>query len=114
MKAKFIFNGECNDGNEIRMYDGDQGETPFIHGDNPGSPDERIARCSTACREKKEPTDGRKWTDFVAQGFIVTPKANFYGGRCYCETKKGFECSKKEDTAGRKYNRYDWRSIGLC
>ena len=114
VKPKLIFNGECKDGQERRMYEGDQGEAPYIHGDNPGSPDERIARCSMACREKKKPVDGRDWTKFVAQGFIVAPEDTFYGGRCYCETKKGFECSKKLDAAGRKYNRYDWRSIGLC
>merc|ERR1712159_761510 len=88
-----IFDGECADGKEIRMYEG--------NGDNPGSPEERAVRCSNACRTKKKALSG-SWTGFVAKGFVVVPTT----GRCYCESADGFNCKLTSNT----YDRYDWRS----
>jgi hypothetical protein len=41
------FDGQCTDGSEVRMYDGD--------GDNEGSEDDMVARCAKACLEKRVP-----------------------------------------------------------
>ena len=93
-----IFKGECSDGKEIRMYEG--------NGDNPGSAEERALRCSAACRSKKKPLSGT-WTNFVATGFIVIPT----NGRCYCESSETFKCKRSASTS--PYYRYIWSSPGL-
>jgi len=86
------FDGECTNGSEIRMYEG--------NGDNPGTPEERAVRCSAACRNKKAALSG-SWTGFVATGFIVIPT----NGRCYCESAESASCSR---TGTSEYDRYDW------
>ena len=87
------FDGECSDGSEIRMYEG--------NGDNPGTAEERAIRCSAACRAKKSPLSG-SWSGFVAEGFIVIPTT----GRCYCESSASADCSRGSSTS--EYDRYDW------
>ncbi len=89
-----VLDGECTDGSEIRMYEG--------NGDNPGSAEEQAMRCSEACLHKKEPLSG-SWADFVAKGFIVVPTT----GRCYCESSDGYTCVRKTD-----YDHYTWESTG--
>ena len=91
-----VFDGECTDGSEIRMYEG--------NGDNDGSVEERVSRCSAACRAKKKPLTG-SWDDFVANGFIITPS----NGRCYCESSDAFTCERKSN----EYDRYVWKTIGV-
>ena len=90
-----VFDGECSDGSEIRMYEGD--------GDNPGSAEERALRCSEACLHKKEPLSG-SWTDFIAKGFIVASTT----GECFCESSDAFTCTRHSNA----YDRYAWESSG--
>ena len=95
-----VFDGECSDGSEIRMYNGG--------GDNPGSAADKAVRCSAACRVQKKPLAG-SWTKFVALGFIVDPKS----GRCWCESSDAFTC--KRGSSKSSYDRYDWKTeLGLC
>ena len=91
------FSGYCEDADEIKLYEG--------NGDNDGSVDERVARCSAACRAKKKPLSG-SWTGFVAKGFTVVPTS----GKCYCERSDSATCKRKQDG---KYTRYDWDIPGL-
>ena len=95
-----IFKGECADGKEIRMYQG--------NGDNPGTAEERTLRCSEACRNKKTPLSG-SWADFgfVANGFVVNP-AN---GHCVCESSHSLTC--KRGSTSSSYYRYDWKAPRL-
>ena len=87
-----MFDGECNGGTEIRMYEGDA--------DNPGTDEySRIQACADACLNKKTPLSG-SWSGFVAKGFIVT-----VSGRCYCENIDSSSCSIYNQ---RYYDRYDF------
>ena len=88
-----IFDGECYSGKEIRMFEG--------NGDNPGTAEERTARCSNACLSRQKPLEGT-WTGFVAKGFIVIPTS----GRCYCESSDSETCKRTKDA----YDRYDWKT----
>ena len=91
-----VFDGECNDGDEILMYEGG--------GDNPGSTaEERIRACSQACQTKKTPTEG-SWAGFIAKGFIV----NQASGMCCCESPESSTCTRS--SANSNYTRYDWTS----
>ena len=95
-----VFDGECNDGDEIRMYGGG--------GDNPGSTaEERIRACSQACQTKKTPTEG-SWDGFIAKGFAVILKGK-QAGRCFCENADSATCKR----ARNAYKRFDWISPGL-
>ena len=91
------FSGYCDDGDEIHVYKD--------NGANVGSAQERVARCSAACRANKTPVAG-SWTGFVAKGFAVIPST----GNCYCESADSATCKRKADA---KYNRYDWDMPGL-
>ena len=86
-----MFDGECG-GAEIRMYEG--------NGDNPGTKEQRAARCSEACLSKKKALSG-SWTGFTAKGFVAQPTT----GRCYCESTDSKTCTKNAVNA---YIRYDW------
>ena len=88
------FDGECADGSEIRMYEG--------NGDNPGTAEERAIRCSAACKSKKKALSG-SWDGFVAKGFVVIPTT----GRCYCESSHSLTCKRSPGT--NPYDRYDWK-----
>ena len=93
-----VFDGECDNGSELRMYNG--------NGDNPGkTADDRVAACSHACITKKTPATG-EWKDFLPKGFIV----NATNGRCYCESWDVFTCKLKSSDF---YDRYNWISLGL-
>ena len=98
LDAVQIFKGECSDGKEIRMYEG--------NGDNPGTAEERTVRCSASCRAQMKPLTGT-WTNFVATGFIVIPT----NGRCYCESSNALTCKRSASTS--PYYRYIWSSPGL-
>ena len=96
----FAFDGDCADGTEIRMYDGD--------GDNEGTFQERKDACYNACLSKKTPTgplhfisQDLLWMGFVAQGFIVNA-----AGRCYCETSHSATCNR--NSYSYSYKRYDF------
>lgn len=98
-----VFDGQECDGGEIRMYAGD---------DNPGKTAKEIVHaCFEACRTKKTPEDETKsWASFgVAKGFTVIATGNL-AGRCYCESADSSTCS----TSTGKYDRYDFKSPGLC
>ena len=92
-----VFDGECNNGSELRMYDG--------NGDNPGkTAEDKVAACSHACITKRKPLNG-KWDDFIPKGFIVNPAS----GRCHCESWDVFTCELKSNDF---YDRYNWISLG--
>ena len=96
-----MFDGECENGKELRMYEGT--------GDNPGKTvEQKVAACSMACLTKKAPVDEKSWTNFVSKGFIVKPN-----GRCYCESADSITCSQDFENNADSFDRYDWRSLGL-
>lgn len=115
VKTEYKSNGTCDNGKGIMIFEGDTGKGPYIGGDNPGSPEERVSRCSAACREKKNPKNQQgTWTNFVADGFIVIPgNKTHYAGRCYCTSGRNLSCDTKQDSSSLEYDRYGWRSIGL-
>ena len=97
-----IFDGDCADGNKLRMYDGG--------GDNPGfTPEEQVQACSRACQTKKLPADKEKsWSAFgVAKGFAIIPTGK-HAGRCDCESAGSSACKRTSNS----YRRYDWISRG--
>ena len=98
LAATKTFNGECGSGKKLLMYNGGGHD-----GDNPGSIEAQVTRCSAACRGKKTPADGKNWTGFFAAGFILIPES----GRCLCEDTHSQTCAK---ISGEKsiYDRYDW------
>ena len=89
---RLIFEGECSGGAEIRMWEG--------NGDNPGTQEERVAKCEEACRTRKAALSGT-WDGFDLQGFIVT----YTTGRCYCESDISTTCTHANINL---YYRYDW------
>ena len=115
LKFLEVFNGECTNGKEIRMYEGKSSTTwprmpGAAGGDNPGTTDaERTEQCGIACRDKKTALSGT-WSGFNAVGFIVVPDT----GRCYCEN-----VASSTSTCGRYtdipwyYRRYDFATC-MC
>jgi hypothetical protein len=90
------FTGDCRNGIELRMYEGD--------GDNDGTEMERVHRCKNACLNKKPPLNGAVdlWTNYNLEGFIVVKNT----GRCYCENVKSVE-PDCDNIVGSPYTRYD-------
>ena len=96
-----VFDGECMDGSEIKIFEG---------ADNPGkTPEGRVAECSKACISKN-------WTGFgrtqVAKGFVVALAGEKKQiGRCFCESSDAVTC-KRLPAANHSYGRFDWSSSG--
>lgn len=76
----FVREGECSEGTELRMYEG--------NGDNEGTIAERTNRCYEACISGKTPITG-SYSSCSMSGFIVYPSS----GRCYCECEDSSTCS---------------------
>ena len=85
-----IFDGECDDGKEINMYEGD--------GDNSGS--DYVEKCAQACLNTTRTPITGSW-DYLgsALGFIVAPN-----GRCWCESADSSTCTQTDSS----YDRYDF------
>ena len=98
--AAVIFDGECLNGIELRMYEGT--------GDNQGSNEERRARCLQACIDKKTPLNtGNTWIGFVMQGYIVQTNS-VKPGRCFCENVKSTETECRRQSMENDFKRYDY------
>lgn len=81
---------ECN-GIERLLFQG-------LNGDNQGTTDEQVHRCSQACL--KEP-----WPEEQPLGFIVRPD-----GRCWCEFQDSATCERNSwDHSPLGFSRYDWK-----
>jgi len=91
-----IVDGECSSGTEILMYEG--------NGDNDGTTEQKVTRCSNACQSQKQPLrKSMSWSDFEAKGFIVHSS-----GRCFCENAASATCTRTKNS----YARYDWEPGG--
>ena len=91
------FDGQCTDGAEVRIYDGD--------GDNEGAEEDMVARCAKACLDKNSPKGG-SWDGIDAKGFIVKPPGVAERGRCICEDSLSASCTQSGD--GDDFDRYDF------
>ncbi|GMI60316.1 hypothetical protein ScalyP_jg10122 [Parmales sp. scaly parma] len=89
---KFAHDGECSVGNQIRMYNG-------INGDNNGSDlKEKEINCANACLDKKDPLEG-SWDGFTAKGFIM-----MNDGRCWCESAESSTSEEMDENYNEEFS----------
>ena len=100
-KYKWVFDGECSDGYEVRLEDVS------------GTQEERAEQCASKCasRENAHPSDS--WTTggvdikrSTIQGFLIHRDYNY----CWCETSLGTDCSRNVNNG---YIRYDFTTPGV-
>jgi len=91
------FDGECGEGQEIRMFEG---------AENPGETNEtRIKECASACRTRKITLSG-SWKHFAALGPVLGYVFKPDPSRCYCENSNSATCSRTGADSG--WQRYDF------
>jgi hypothetical protein len=93
----FSFDGECNGGLELLMYEG--------NGDNPGTTsDGRRNMCAKACAEMKPSLSSTTWQKIDDDGVEVTGFIVMPSGRCWCEVPDSKTCTRNTASS---YDRYD-------